>query len=260
MSSPDRPETQTSTADMLARTVRRAAQLRRRRRAALAAVAAVVVVALGVSVPLVVAGGGGHTRVLRVVGGPTTVTSGPPSRAPASTSPSSAVTAPAPPSPSTSAVAPVGGGAPGGGVAPGGAGCATGQLTARLANPSGAAGSVGYDIVFVNTGTAACTLTGYPGVSYVSVGTGTIVGAPAIRDAAGPVVTVTLDPGRSAAATLIEVDSLNFPQDTCQLTPVGGVRIYPPDQTSALFVAQSGRACANPADPVLQIEAVRAAG
>src|SRR6202011_1829081 len=93
--------------------------------------------------------------------------------------------------------------------------CATGQLAASLANPGGAAGSVGYDLVLRNTRTAACSLTGYPGVSYVSTSAGTTVGAPAARNpSSSGAPTVTLDPGRSARATLIEVDSLNYPADT----------------------------------------------
>ncbi len=97
-------------------------------------------------------------------------------------------------------------------------------------------------------------------MSYRSGVARTLVGAPAQRDALNSVVTVTLRPGQAAYATLIEVDSLNYPPNTCQLnTNVSGLLIYPPDQTAPLFVSQSTQACSNPADAVLMIGPIRAA-
>src|ERR1700751_350774 len=48
--------------------------------------------------------------------------------------------------------------------------CATRNLKATLANTQGAAGSTYMNIDFTNTGSVACTLFGYPGVS---IGSGT---------------------------------------------------------------------------------------
>jgi hypothetical protein len=209
-------------------------------------------------VPLTVAAGRHHASVVHVVGVPTTVsvtpttaattpptTTASPATHPAITVPGRSTTSliPATSTTTTSTLAvPT---------------CATAQLSARLANPSGAAGSVGYSLILSNTG-APCTLYGYPGVSYVTASKGTTVGAPARRDSTGPTHTVTLATGQSAQATLIETDSLNYPQNTCQLSPVTGLRIYPPGQTAALFVPQPNQACANPADPVLQIGPITA--
>jgi hypothetical protein len=250
MTTPHRPEIPTSTGAMLERTRRRAQQLRRRRRALLTgAVGAVAAICL--AVPLTLATGGHHSNVVHVVGvpsplkvAPTTAattpaaTTTPPATHPAITVPGSSTTSLIPAASTTSTL-----------VVPG---CASRQLNARLANPSGAAGSVGYSLILSNTG-APCTLYGYPGVSYVTASTGTTVGAAAQRDNVGPARTVTLATGQSAQALLIETDSLNYPQNTCQLTAVNGLRIYPPGQTAALFIPQPNKACANPANPVLQI-------
>jgi hypothetical protein len=251
MTSPHRPEIPTSTSAMLNRTLRRAQQLRRRRRALLTGGAAAVA-AITIALPLALATGGHHSNVVHVVGVPTPLTvapttamttepttTAPPATHPAITGAGNSTTSLSPAT-STSAstlVMPA---------------CASKQLNARLANPSGAAGSIGYSLILSNTG-APCTLYGYPGVSYVTASTGTTVGAPAQRDSISPARTVILATGQSAQALLIETDSLNYPQNTCQLTSVAGLRIYPPGQTAALYIPQANKACANPANPVLQI-------
>jgi hypothetical protein len=115
---------------------------------------------------------------------------------------------------------------------------------------------VGYALVLRNSGNVTCTLDGYPGVSYMG-SSGTMVGAPAQRDSVAPVVTVSLAPGAAAQATLIETDAHNYPPDTCGLTTVAGLRIYPPNQTASLLVPQTTVACADTADPVLQVGPVQ---
>lgn len=260
MTDTDRPEIRTSTAEMLERTRRRVEQVRRRRRAAVAAIAAAVI-AVAISLPVALVNDN-HARTVKVVNGPPTTlspttpppTTAPPTTPPPTTSPAAnrvtPKTLPPPSKPTTPSAAPTT-------TTAAVIACATNHLSAHLANASGAAGSVGYDLTFVNTGTVTCSLTGYPGVSYVTADNGATVGAPARRDNPGPVGTTVLAPGQAARATLIETDALNYPQDTCQLTSVGGLRVYPPNQTAAVFVAQSAQACTNPADPVLQIGPVQ---
>src|SRR6202035_2904288 len=48
------------------------------------------------------------------------------------------------------------------------AGCRSAQLNASLGPPEGAAGSVYRVLIFTNTGTQACAMRGFPGVSYVA--------------------------------------------------------------------------------------------
>jgi hypothetical protein len=90
-----------------------------------------------------------------------------------------------------------------------------------------------------NTGSSACTLYGYPGVSWVAGADGHQVGAAAVRqpDASGSgQQAVTLAPGALASAPLDIVDAAAIPQAQCKPVPVRGLRIYPPGQRAALFL------------------------
>ncbi len=124
--------------------------------------------------------------------------------------------------------------------------CATGNLSITLTGTQGAAGSTVSDLVFTNRGSAPCTMTGYPGVSLVAGAGGSQVGAPAARSAVAAVSTITLQPGKAAAAELRQAQAGNFPASTCHPTSTRGFRVYPPDNTAAAFVAYPGRGCANP--------------
>jgi hypothetical protein len=257
MTSPDRPETPTSAADLLHRTRRRAQQLRRRRRVAwtAAAVAVVAVAAAAVAVPLALSGGSRPSHSVEVVSPPTTTgpvpSTTPSNSTPAGTVPPTSATTTTATSTSTSTSPPTT--TPIATTVPALEPCATGRLQAALTHLGAAAGSSYYDLVLTNAGTVTCTTGGYPGVSYVTSSAGTMVGAAAQRNPSSPVVTLTLAPGQAARATLTETDSLNYPSSTCRLTSVAGLRVYPPNQTAALFVPQSTQAYANPADVVLQI-------
>lgn len=82
---------------------------------------------------------------------------------------------------------------------------------------------------------------GWPGVSYVGGGNGTQVGAPA--DRTGSPRILKLAPGKAATALLREIDAANF-DDSCAIQLVDGLRIYPPNQKSAVFVAHKTHGCA----------------
>ncbi len=134
---------------------------------------------------------------------------------------------------------------------PGRQSCATSALTASVGSPNGAAGSTYYVLTFTNTSSTACIINGYPGVSYVAGSDGTQIGAPAAR-LPGTVTAITVQSGASAFATLREVVAGNY-GSSCGLTNVAGLRIYPPNQTAALFVAQKTQGCSNSSDLVLQV-------
>ncbi|MEV6928020.1 DUF4232 domain-containing protein [Dactylosporangium sp. NPDC051485] len=122
--------------------------------------------------------------------------------------------------------------------------CHTGELevTAQAAPGGGAAGSVYTWLVFTNASGRACTLYGYPGVSWVTGADGQQVNQPAERDPSGKPATVTLRPGGAAHAQVRAGHPDMFP-DICEPVPVAGYRVYPPDETSALFVPAAGRQC-----------------
>jgi hypothetical protein len=126
---------------------------------------------------------------------------------------------------------------------PAGRVCATSQLSASLGSAKGAAGTIYYDLDLHNVSPVTCVVQGYPGVSFVAGADGHQVGSPAVR-MAGPTPQVVLAPQRSAVASLAVVDAANYGPE-CQLTAVRGLRVYPPDQTAALFVPHADQACAN---------------
>lgn len=121
--------------------------------------------------------------------------------------------------------------------------CATGQLAASLESPNGTAGTIYYDLDLRDVSSTTCFVEGYPGVSFVAGSDGHQVGNPAER-MAGPTPRIVLAPQRSAEAVLAVVDAGNYGTQ-CQLTPVLGLRVYPPDQTTALYVPSANQACAN---------------
>lgn len=129
--------------------------------------------------------------------------------------------------------------------------CQTANLTGALTNPNGAAGTSYYTLQLTNTGSSTCTITGYAGVSFVTNAAGTQVGAAARRDP-GTTATVTLAPGKSAGASLGIVEAGNYGSG-CGITPVAGLRVYPPGQTAALFVPHVASACTNTNDVVLHV-------
>jgi hypothetical protein len=123
--------------------------------------------------------------------------------------------------------------------------CQAAQLKASIVTQpgGGAAGSVFRNVVLENTGTTACTLRGYPGLSYVDAA-GKQVGAPAERNPDATMTAVTVAPGGSAVAEVQQTNAQNYGEQ-CQPTDVAGVRVYPPNDTASLIAVQATAGCAN---------------
>ena len=123
--------------------------------------------------------------------------------------------------------------------------CPSAQLTVTLGATEGTAGSTYQPIVFTNKGSAGCTLSGHPGVSFVAPGSGAQVGAAATHLAKPPTTTVTLTPGATASALLRTVDYGNFSTAACVAKPVSALRVYPPGSTAsvALALPSGSKAC-----------------
>jgi hypothetical protein len=125
-------------------------------------------------------------------------------------------------------------------------------------NAQGAAGSVYQNIDFTNTGSTACTLYGYPGVS---LGTGmpfAQVGKAATRSTTAAPSVVSLGPGQTANALLRVVQALNYPQATCSPTATTYLQIYPPNQTAALYLTFKSTGCTSSSVNLLTIGVVQA--
>ncbi|MGB6455281.1 MAG: DUF4232 domain-containing protein [Streptosporangiaceae bacterium] len=135
-------------------------------------------------------------------------------------------------------------------------GCATASLQGSLGPGSAAAGSSYYPIVFTNTSGSACTLYGYPGVSFVSA-SGSQVGVPATEDPVYPRQPVTLPPGGTAHAQLRIAAAQNYPSSSCSPVAVSKLKVYPPGQTSALVIPVTSTGCASTSVPILAVQTVR---
>jgi hypothetical protein len=105
------------------------------------------------------------------------------------------------------------------------------------------AGSAYYPIDFTNSSGDACTLFGFPGVSFVSHPSGSEVGQPADRNSSAAGATVTLPPGGHAHAILQVVDAGNYSAPDCHPVTVHWLRVYPPGQTAPLYTAFKSQAC-----------------
>jgi len=177
---------------------------------------------------------------------------------PSSAAPSSGAASTGAPSSAASATG-SSGGAP---AASGTPACTAADLTASLGGGAGSGMSQDHTgLQLRNTGSSACALYGYPGVSWVAGADGHQVGAAATREANGDGSTqkvVTLAPGALASAPLDIVQAAVFSPSDCKPVPVRGLRIYPPGEKAALFLSlPTGSGgygeCSLPKSPTLSI-------
>ena len=134
--------------------------------------------------------------------------------------------------------------------------CQPSQLKVKLAEDhgGGAAGSTYSHLTFTNIGALTCTMTGWPGVSYVGSGHGVQIGSAA--DRTGSATVINLKSGAVAQAQLRELAAGNFDAD-CNITAADGLRIYSPNTKAAVFVAHPVQACAAPSKHLMTIGPVR---
>lgn len=171
----------------------------------------------------------------------TACSSGSPSAAPTKTvtvtpsaQASSAATSPSPaPAPSSAAPA---------GPAP----CPTRSLGAKMGLSQGAAGSIYVAIVFRNISNVTCTLYGYPGVALAGGNPITQIGLAAAENPTPPRELVTLAPGAVANALLRIVDAGNYPASKCGPVTARWLQIYPPNQTTPIYLKYTSPACSKP--------------
>lgn len=125
-----------------------------------------------------------------------------------------------------------------------------------------AAGTAYWALDLQNTGTAPCTLTGYPGVSFTDAG-GRQLGLPATRTPGPPVARVTVAPGGYAHADVGVPNPANFQtgpdpsSSSCHPAQTSLVRVYPPGQRAALTAPLATSICTT-TDGRTQVTAVSA--
>lgn len=116
-------------------------------------------------------------------------------------------------------------------------------------------------LVLRNTGSATCTLQGWPGVSFVGDTDGTQLGNAATQDRASAHPTVTLASGQQAVAPLKITNAENYPSGQCDPVSPDGFRVYPPGSKQSLFVKATGyTACKSTDVTVLDVQALVAEG
>lgn len=126
--------------------------------------------------------------------------------------------------------------------------CQTGDLSLSTEPAQGSgAGHQITRLVFKNTSGDACWVRGYPGVSYVTGDDGHQVGGAAIRDRSRPPseARIWLIPNAHAYALLNQPNPHLYPESRCDPTKVRGLRVYPPEETSAMYVPDRETACAD---------------
>ena len=167
-----------------------------------------------------------------------------PSAAPPSTVPATTATGAAPATSATSAGTPR---------------CHTADLKVTdTPDPAGgAAGHHGEFLIFTNSSGHKCTLYGYPGVSFVAGDQGKQVGD-AFSRSGGGAKTITLPAGKAAHATIQLVTTGVYDEADCRPEQVRGYRVYPPDETAAIFVSRPQTACSARGKGVGQVHAIAA--
>ena len=121
--------------------------------------------------------------------------------------------------------------------------CVTSALKVSLGNANGAAGTVFYPLMFVNTGKVGCTLRGYPGVAAVT-SVGKQIGSPASAIPSS-YKTVTLLPGKAQSAVVGIVETGNFSPSQCAPVTAAGLKVFPPDQSKAMTIKKTFSTCSS---------------
>ena len=140
--------------------------------------------------------------------------------------------------------------------------CGSAGLHVKIGPGNGAAGTAYYDVELVNISGSTCFVQGYPGVSLVSAGSnaGSQIGADAKRDPVTPPRRIVLAPGRTAHAVLGVADAGNFPSSKCNPVSAHWLKVYPPDQTVALYAPFTTQTCASTSVPTMRITTISAGG
>jgi hypothetical protein len=131
--------------------------------------------------------------------------------------------------------------------------CYSQHLTVSLHPAGAAAGTAYYWLRFTSHAAGDCTLTGYPGVSYVT-SSGHQAGPAAARNPRYPVRTIVLRPGVTVRALLGVGDWRNYPVGECHPERVAALRVYAPDAYRSLILPSPGWTCS--ARRVLSVTAV----
>jgi hypothetical protein len=135
--------------------------------------------------------------------------------------------------------------------------CATQQLTVSVGHGGAAAGTAYYHLDFTNSSSRSCFLEGYPGVSFVTGQGGSQIGAAADRNPIFARHVITLAPGAVAHALLGIATAANYSPSLCgSIVNTNWLKVFPPDQFTALYVPLSSQACSKRSTVTIHVSVV----
>lgn len=170
----------------------------------------------------------------------------PASSIPASSTPAGSASTPAPPA-SSSAVSVAGAWSGTGALCP--------NLQVKLGLAQGTSNTTYQVIEFVNHGSVACIMSGYPGVNLAG-GTPTApIGLPAAHTASPAARLVTLQPGGVGNALLQITDARTYATAKCGPVQAQYLIVYRPNNAAPVKLAYGTTACSKPVR-MLQISAI----
>jgi len=191
-------------------------------------------------------------------GSPTLASSTPASSAPASSVPASSAPASTPPSSAPASSAPASTSASPATVAVAGAWSGTGicpDLQVKLGLAQGTSNTTYQVIQFVNHGSVACIMNGYPGVNLAGGTPAAPIGLPAAHTGSPAARQVTLQPGGVGNALLQITNARTYPAATCGPVQAQYLIVYRPNRAAPVKVAYGTTACSKPVR-MLQISAI----
>ena len=136
-------------------------------------------------------------------------------------------------------------------------GCATRDLKATVGIAQGAAGSVYQVIDFTNIGTTSCSLYGYPGIALAGGSPVNQIGAAASRSPQAAPALVTLHPGGVANTLLRITQAQNYPTSKCGPMASTYLQIYPPNQTTPIYLGYQSTGCSETSVNLLTVSVVQ---
>ena len=117
------------------------------------------------------------------------------------------------------------------------------RVTVNKTRGGAAAGTSYVALDFTNTSGHSCHMFGFPGVSFVTGNPGSQIGAAASRQTTFGPENVTLASGAVAHAWLGVVNAGNFSPSACGPVTAHWLKVYPPDQFTALYTRFTAQVC-----------------
>lgn len=137
--------------------------------------------------------------------------------------------------------------------------CSVDTLTASTTKDLHTDVDIDVPVTIKNTGSATCTLQGWPGVSFVGGGNGSQIGPAANLDRQTPHATVTLSSGAAAHFVLHVTRPGDGSNASCAPRTADGLRVIPPGSTRSLFVEAPGyQACSSDLPATMSVTGIQA--